>query len=236
LRDTDADWRELGATEPYWAVLAAPEFLQANLDPDGVAAFYASGERDVAGVVERLCEMTGGPPTGPALDFGCGVGRLAEAMSAYADKVTGYDVSPGMLEIARRRGGCVTYVDELPDGPFNWINSYLVFQHIPPARGLERLEALLRRLAPGGRLSLQFTICRDPHLQDPPPRGWRRVFPALAEARRLARLPTGTMMMYDYDLTEIVKRLNQAGVSDIALSCTDHGGLHGAMILARKPL
>lgn len=233
-RDTDADWRELGATEPYWGVLTHPDFKTANLTPEVIETFYATGVDHVAWVVEGLTRTTGARPGGRALDFGCGTGRLAEAMCAHADKVVGYDISPGMLEKARARGGQATYVDSLPAGPFDWINTFIVFQHIEPARGLALMEDLLTRLAAGGHVSLHLTIWRDPQHMPPRPRGWARIFPALAERRRVAAMPAGAILMHDYELSAVVRLLNRAGIAEMTLISTDHGGHHGVIVFGRK--
>ena len=42
-RDTDADWRELGASNPYWGVISHPNFLSENLSPERIEEFSASG-------------------------------------------------------------------------------------------------------------------------------------------------------------------------------------------------
>jgi len=233
-RDTDADWRELGATQPYWGVLTHPDYRTENLTPASLEAFYASGAEYIGDIVRRMKAATGKQAGGRALDFGCGTGRLAEAMTAYATSVTGFDISPGMLAEARKRGGKATYVDALPDGPFDWINSFIVLQHIPPARGLALIEDLLARLAPGGLVSLHVTVWRDPHLKEPSARGLRRLVRPLIRRWRLARLPAGTIRMYDYDLSQVVERLNRAGIGELALAPTDHGGHHGVILLGRK--
>ena len=41
---------------------------------------------------------------GKALDFGCGVGRLSQALADYFDRVVGADVSPTMIGLARDPG------------------------------------------------------------------------------------------------------------------------------------
>lgn len=228
-RDTDADWRELGSTQPYWGVLTHPEFRTENLTPQGLEAFYASGVQYIDDIAARLERATGAGPGGRALDFGCGTGRLAEAMSDYA-QTTGYDISPGMLAKAREHGGKAQYVDVLPEGPFDWINSFIVFQHIPPERGMALIEQLLARLAPGGQVSLHVTAWREPHLVPAQPRGWRKL-----AARLLARAqPTGLVSMYDYDLSQVLRLLNAAGLEEVSLHSTDHGGHHGAVLLGRK--
>ena len=44
-RDTDADWRELGQSQPYWGVLSHPDFLRENITPEGIENFYLSGRQ-----------------------------------------------------------------------------------------------------------------------------------------------------------------------------------------------
>ena len=234
-RDTDADWRELGQNQPYWGVISHPDFRTENLTPAGLEHFYASGPFHMDPIVAALKALTGRLPSGRALDFGCGVGRLAEAMTAYAQDVTGVDISPGMLAVARARGSKVRYADRLPAGPFDWINSYIVFQHIPPARGEEIFADLLSRLADGGVISLQLTTWRDKDKQWPDETGLRKLFQPLRQRRWIRRRQLGHIHMYDYDLSRILRLVNLAGIEDIRLISTDHGGHHGYIILGQKP-
>jgi SAM-dependent methyltransferase len=219
-RDTDADWREIGATEPFWGVFTCPEYQRANLNETSLAAFYAAGRDDMLYTTATLREFSiGAFSPARALDFGCGVGRLTEAMCAHADQVTGYDISPGMLEEAKRRSaGKAHYVGALPDGPFDWINSWIVFQHIPPARGLELVAELMARLAAGGFISLQFTIYRDPiHDTEAPP-----------------DRPVGAVTMFDYDLSEVLRVLHAGGIERMLLDHRDQGGVHAVTIFGRR--
>ena len=64
LRDTDADWRELGATQPYWGVLTHADYRTENLTPANLEAFYASGQQHIADVAGRLgqCASCHGVP------------------------------------------------------------------------------------------------------------------------------------------------------------------------------
>jgi SAM-dependent methyltransferase len=233
-RDTDADWRELGQTQPYWGVLSQPDFLTENITPERIEAFYKTGRDYIAEVADKLERTTGVRPAGRALDFGCGVGRLAEAMADHVGEVIGLDVSPGMLALARGRGGKASYVEEIPAGSFDWINSFIVFQHIPPQRGEAILQDLLARLAPGGLVSLQFPIWRDAHLEPPRLTGWRRLFRPQLQQHWERTQPVGQIFMYDYDLSRILRRLNEAGIEDMRLVSTNHGGHRGVIILARK--
>nr|MEA2799115.1 hypothetical protein [Phenylobacterium sp.] len=234
VRDTDADWRELGKSNPYWGVISHPDFQAENITPERIEQFYASGPFHIDPIAKELEKLTGAPPSGRALDFGCGVGRLAEAMLAYADQVTGVDISPGMLELARKRGSKVNYVGEIPAGPFDWINSFIVFQHIPPARGEAIIEDLLDKLAMGGMVSLQVTVWREKTHEWPQETGLKRLFQPQRQRRWARKLPLGQILMYDYDLSRIVRLLNRAGIEDMRLVSTDHGGHHGVIILGRK--
>ncbi|MBR7621761.1 class I SAM-dependent methyltransferase [Phenylobacterium sp. 20VBR1] len=237
LRDTDADWQELGATQPYWGVLTHPSYRTENLTDDALAQFFGSGVDHVDRLVAQFQRLYGVAPQGRALDFGCGAGRLTEAMAAYAGETIGYDISPGMLNEARKRG-VATYVGELPAGPFGWINSFIVLQHIPPERGMALIEDLLERLSPGGLLSLQLTVWRDARHDEPGPAprtGWRAfVPPALRRSKAPPPPPKGLVMMFDYDLSAVVRLLNEHGVEEMNLVSTHHDGHNGVLILARR--
>jgi len=232
-RDTDADWTKLGASEPFWGVLTGPEHLSANLDAQAIAAFYETGRSHIDYVRAHAQRLTGeAPPVRRALDFGCGVGRLSEAMAAHAEETFGYDIAAPMLAQARARSaGGVRYVDAMPAGPFDWINSYIVFQHIPPKRGLELLDDLLSRLAPGGLLTLQITIYNEERFVRPLLRSsWGR---RLIEARRWF-LPKGVISMYAYDFSSVCRVLHRHGVQTFTAMHENHGGYHAVLLIGRR--
>jgi SAM-dependent methyltransferase len=206
------------------------------MDAAALAEFYASGRHDVDLVLQRSIRFLGEWSTpARALDFGCGVGRLTYAMAAHAGEVVGYDVSPAMLNKAEARNeGSVTFTSAWPDGDFDWINSFIVFQHIAPERGLTLLNQLLRSLRPGGLVSLHFTIYRDAHLV--PERSVRAA--TIQALRRWLGRPTGpppgSVTMYDYDLGKVAEALIRAGVDESAMFHADHGGHHGVQIIGRR--
>jgi len=47
-------------------------------------------------------------------------------------------------------------------------------------------------------------------------------------------LPVGQILMYDYDLSRVVRLLNLAGIEEIRLVSTNHDGHHGFIILGQK--
>lgn len=217
-----------------------------SLSPEHLRAFYDTGIEEIKRVTSRLEQITGTPVhVRRALDFGCGTGRLSQAMQKFADEVVGFDISPKMIEAARRHSpGNILYSDQIPTGNFGWINSYIVFQHIPPERGMVMLERLLAQLEPGGLISLQFAIYRDAPLV-PPPKGLRD---ALATAWRIWNPPelplyqafkqiwpsVGTMFMYDYDLNQIFAACHRNRIDELTLVHTNHGGHHGVEVYGRR--
>lgn len=53
--------------------------------------------------IRALTPRPAQPGQTPALDFGCGTGRVTKLLLALGYQVTGYDISPGMLAQARQR-------------------------------------------------------------------------------------------------------------------------------------
>lgn len=110
-RSDQADWENIGETEPFNGVLTHERFLRANLTPETLEEFYRYGRQDVEYLLHRLSQLYPGMPRPTTvLDFGCGVGRLTRAMCALPAQVTGVDCSAGMLapsgpSIESRRSG-----------------------------------------------------------------------------------------------------------------------------------
>lgn len=102
MRNTDADWAQIAATEPYFGVLTDPAFLSGNMTQEALTRFWSSGGPDIGWQVDVLKAHYGDFAPATALDFGCGVGRLTRAMAPLAGTVYGVDVAPAMLDIARR--------------------------------------------------------------------------------------------------------------------------------------
>ena len=95
------------------------------------------------------------------LDVGCGGGLLAEALHARGARVTGIDLAPGMIEVARlhaaHAGLAIDYrmasAEQLHAsgaGPFDVITCMEMLEHVSePAHTVQTLALLLR---PGGAL------------------------------------------------------------------------------------
>jgi 2-polyprenyl-6-hydroxyphenyl methylase/3-demethylubiquinone-9 3-methyltransferase len=98
-----------------------------------------------------------------ALDVGCGGGLLSEAMSRKGARVTGIDLAPGMIEVARLHAAeerldidyRVAAAEEIAAGlaqSFDVLTCMEMLEHVPqPERMLATLASLVR---PGGSVFL----------------------------------------------------------------------------------
>jgi SAM-dependent methyltransferase len=178
LRRLQRNWELLARNDPLWAVLTAPEFRGGDGD---VAEFFEQGRSTVAGVLSHLDDLGLAPARGRALDFGCGVGRLTQALADHFERCDGVDIAPAMLEKARshnRHGDRCTYhlnvVDDLclfDDASFDLVVSALVLQHMEPRHATRYLAEFVRVLRPGGALFVQVPVERVADVGDgrPPP-------------------------------------------------------------------
>src|ERR1700675_2485116 len=90
LATLQRSWDSLGAIDPMWTVLSDPTKLGHGWDE---SAFFATGVDEINELVARL-RHHGMTATGErALDFGCGVGRLTQALAAHFAQVTGVDIA-----------------------------------------------------------------------------------------------------------------------------------------------
>jgi 2-polyprenyl-3-methyl-5-hydroxy-6-metoxy-1,4-benzoquinol methylase len=253
--DSERAWNYYGNEDPYFGVLTADRFRRETLDEAAREEFFDSGRRYVAEALATVADhvLPGFRPT-RALDFGCGVGRLLIPLAEHADDVVGVDVSEGMLAEAERnleRAGVSNCIlvrsdDALSQvqGTFDLIHSSMVFQHIPPSKGEQLVQAMLDRLEPGGVGVLDFTYGYASSS-----RSWRRWLntlyqkvPVLHGVRNLARgerFGKPLMQMNTYDLNTIMGLLQEAGCVDVHVGFTERLAyrlpLHAVILYFRRP-
>jgi len=167
LDRTRRDWTRLGEQDPLWAVLVMPDGRNGGWDP---AEFLATGRAEVDAVVGRITALGLTPRRDRAVDFGCGAGRLTQALRRHFGHVTGIDFSAPMLDRARfldTDGTCEFVLNEAPDlarwddGTFDLAYSSLALQHIPTAHARTYLAELVRIVRPGGVLAVQVATRPD---------------------------------------------------------------------------
>jgi ubiquinone/menaquinone biosynthesis C-methylase UbiE len=156
-------WRRLGDRDPLWAVYVAPDTKDGQWQ---VAAFLRTGREEVNRVLDGLPRPPAGQQT--ALDFGCGVGRLSQALAEHFERVIGIDVSAPMLERAAQLARQSPRADRLEfvlnervdlavvsSGTVDLVYSSLVLQHLPRPLAAGYLREFIRVLRPGGLVVVQ---------------------------------------------------------------------------------
>ncbi len=250
---TDSAWEEWGRRDPYFGVITNPKFRRTELTEAARSEFFESGRTHVDYVLQMIRQYIC-PDFQPAsvLDFGCGVGRLLVRFAQLAVQVVGLDVSPSMLQEARRNcddfdAGNVQLLvsdDQLSTvpGQYDLIHSFIVFQHIEVERGREIFRQLLTRIAAGGVGAVHFSYSKTcyaaTHGVAPSPRATGPsggpVFGAVRSWRTatVARRPETDpeMQMNPYNINEILFILQDAGVRRFHVEFTDHGGELGVFL------
>ena len=152
-------WNAFGETDPLWAILATPSKKGGKWKWD---EFLRTGEADIADVLRRVAAQGIELRRGKALDFGCGVGRLTQALALHFEECCGVDIAPSMIRLARehnQRGARCRYelnanadLRLFADNTFDFVHSHLVLQHMRPDYAKQYIAEFLRVLAPGGCL------------------------------------------------------------------------------------
>lgn len=237
-RNTDHDWKIIGATEPYYGVLTADRFKRDQLNEVSRNEFFETGRGAIRTYRQKMEELFGPFHPRSALDFGCGVGRLTVPLVEQTGRAIGVDISPGMLAEARQYVvPGLSFQDTIPGEEFDWIVSIIVLQHIPPERGYAILKKLLSLVSPSGGVTIQIMFARaKTHERSV----GSRVVISDNNARMSKRVrqdyivPKGTMIVYDYDLSIVSSLLFAFDMHRIHLEHCNHGGMIGATIYARK--
>jgi len=157
-------WEDAAQKDPLWAILSDPAKRNRTWDLD---EFFKTGRREIARVFGDLHALGYSPGPGDALDFGCGVGRLTQALAPSFQRVTGVDISPTMIRLAgrlNRYSDRVRYLVNgrpdliaLPAMSFDFVYSDIALQHIPPDQSRAYIAEFLRVLRPGGLAVFQLT-------------------------------------------------------------------------------
>jgi SAM-dependent methyltransferase len=135
--------------------------------------FFQSGrltvEEEILTDMGNICQGRD-PRQMRVLEIGCGAGRVTRALADVFGEVYAVDVSRRMVKLARRalagRRNVHVYrnngmdLSVLPDVPFDFAFSTIVFQHIP---SLEIIESYVREvhrlLRPGALFKFQVQGC-----------------------------------------------------------------------------
>jgi SAM-dependent methyltransferase len=236
------DWENLAEHDALGAILTDESRAGGKWD---VAEFMATGEAEVETVMNHLNHIAELPDfEGVALDFGCGVGRLTQALARRFAHCVGVDISWQMIKKAvalNRYEHCRYQVDSdtwLPfrDESFSFIYSNIVLQHVP-ARFSERyLREFVRVLAPDG--VLVFGVQDSFAAPDIAARMIRARHVLHLRARIKSAMGLGQSQMQMHCLPErrVRRALSSATVVDIQFTNTAAKDFNGRLVyLQRAP-
>ena len=159
LKNLRKHWDRFGKSDPLWAICTWEEKKgnKWNLNE-----FFAYGRREINGIMRDIDALSVHLSYKKALDFGCGAGRLTQALAKYFDEVHGVDIAPSMIELAKRYncyGAKCKYhlniannLKLFPDNSFDFIYTSQVLQHMEPRYSKGYIREFLRILKSNGLL------------------------------------------------------------------------------------
>jgi ubiquinone/menaquinone biosynthesis C-methylase UbiE len=238
LRDV---WESLARRDALWAILADESKAGGKWD---LAEFMKTGYVEVETVFQHLSSLKRIPSyTGAALDFGCGVGRLTQALAPRFSSCVGVDISPEMIrkaEILNQYSHCryvLNAAAHLPfaNGSFSFVYTNIALQHVPLSLAEIYLKEFVRVLAPGG--VLVFGIQDSFAVPD--------ISSLLVRIRHFLRIRTrvktilglapGDMEMHCISERTVRRALGSAAVVDIQITNTAARDYNGKLAYLSQP-
>jgi len=169
LAEIRKGWNHAARQDALYNILTIPEFANGGWD---VEDFFGRGEDEMDSVLGRLDDLgLRGKRRYWALDFGCGVGRITQALAGHYKHVDGVDISGEMIRRARahnNHGKHVNYyanakadLSLFRSSTFDLIYSVITLQHMP--QGLQRgyIKDFIRVLHPDGVAVFQIPEGQD---------------------------------------------------------------------------
>jgi SAM-dependent methyltransferase len=132
-------WTTLGEIDPFRAILSRPGESAMAWDR---TAFFETGVVEIEEVLQTAKRFS---PVhfAAAMDFGCGVGRLSQALALHFDRVIGIDIAESMIQTAAQFNefpnrceyvhNVASDLPALRDKSVDFIYSNITLQHMVPS-------------------------------------------------------------------------------------------------------
>jgi ubiquinone/menaquinone biosynthesis C-methylase UbiE len=235
------DWESLAQRDALAAILTDESKSGGKWD---VTEFMSTGDAEIETVLQHLEAIGLKPdPGGVALDFGCGVGRLTQALARRFRSCVGVDISQEMISQANavnRYGHCRYEVSATPHLPFaaescSFLYSNLVLQHVDRRLAVNYLREFTRVLAPGGVLvfGVQDSFAA-PDLASSLTR-FRHILHLRPRLRAWFTRSGGDMQMHCLPERVVRQALGTAIVADIRYTNTAAKDFNGKLVYLQQP-
>ncbi|HEY2018821.1 MAG TPA: class I SAM-dependent methyltransferase [Bryobacteraceae bacterium] len=220
-------WTTLGERDPLWAILSRPDKQKGGWDR---ADFFKTGVVEVQEVLDKAQRLAPVNFNG-AVDFGCGVGRLSQALSAHFQRVVGIDIAESMILQARELNGFperCEYIHNvaadlsiLEDGSADFIYSNITLQHVVPELARRYIREFFRVSRPGGHVIFQLP-------SRPRSRVWHAIksVTPVAFANWIWRLRTSSpeaMETYSMKEEKVIQQVKSAGGAVLSVENNQEG-------------
>jgi len=163
FKELEKNWNQLGKNDPFWAILSDPAKKGGKWD---INEFFESGRKSIPMLMAEIGSLGVDLQRRRALDFGCGAGRLTQALCEHFDEVSGVDIAESMIELASQYNKygerCKYYLNKKEDlrifenDSFDFVISIIVLQHMRPEYSKNYIKEFMRVLAPGGLAFFQI--------------------------------------------------------------------------------
>jgi ubiquinone/menaquinone biosynthesis C-methylase UbiE len=164
---SQTEWIAWGKTDPLYGVVSWPGKEKTGKTPWTEQEFYAVGESEWKDFLSQWSQY--GFDRNFCVEIGCGVGRLTGPLTRCFRMVYGTDVSPDVIELARRHvPEAIFYVTDgetLPvaDGSATAVFSTFVFRHFDRiADAIGYFREMHRVLVPGGSIMIEIPVYNWP--------------------------------------------------------------------------
>lgn len=167
ILESKQDWDDLAEINAAWFNVPKENLPDHNWE---IESFFEGGKAYVKRAMELINKHGLILPRHAALDFGCGIGRVAQALTEEFNVVYGIDISEKMIEIAmqyNQYGDKCIYIANassdlkiLQDGSISFIFSNNALQHNHPDIIKSYLLEFIRILTANGVMLFQIPIDR----------------------------------------------------------------------------
>jgi SAM-dependent methyltransferase len=172
IRGLGKHWDAWGRRDPMWAILTRPDKKDGGWT---TPEFLATGVSEIEAVLAYLDVVVPGLPRRRAMDFGCGLGRLTQALATRFEAAVGVDIAPSMIEQARALttdARCTFVLNTtadlraFADDTFDLVYSNITLQHMEPRYALAYIREFVRVAAPQGAIVFQLPAGPAPRRDD----------------------------------------------------------------------